>query len=186
MTTPVVAAIVAVADNGVIGRDNDMAWHIPSEFAHFRRMTLGRPVIMGRKSFAALGKPLPKRANIIVTRDKSWTAEGVTVCHSVEEAIDAGIIAAQKAGVDTVFITGGAEIYAQAMPWTEMLYYTEVHLTPEGQTRFPAFDRNEFNEVAREFHPRQPGDEADYTITVLQRKPGFFKKPLSVAPPTSS
>lgn len=185
MTTPVVAAIVAVADNGVIGRDNGMAWHIPSEFAYFRRMTLGKPVIMGRKSFEALGKPLPKRPNIIVTRDTSWTAPGVTVCHTVEAAIDAGIAAARASGANTVFITGGAEIYAQAMPWTEMLYYTEVHLTPAGQTRFPAFDRNEFNEVAREFHPRQPGDEADYTITVLQRKPQFLKKPLSVSPQTS-
>ena len=164
------ASIVAVAENGVIGRDNDMAWRIPSEFAYFRDMTIGKPVIMGRKSFDALGKPLRDRPNIIVTRDTTWRREGVLVCHSLEDAIASARRIAAGRGATTVFIAGGAEIYRQAMPLIDILYLTEIHLAPEGDVIFPAFDRGQFDETARTFHKAHPGDEADYTITVLQRK----------------
>lgn len=167
------ASIVAVAENGVIGKDNAMAWHIPSEFAYFRRMTLGKPIIMGRKSFESLGsKPLPKRTNIVVTRDPSWRAPDVMACTSLEDAIATARRIATGRGVDTIFITGGAEIYKQAMPLIDTLYLTEIHLSPEGTTFFPEFDRSQFVETSRLEQPQQDGEEAGYTITVLERKKG--------------
>lgn len=165
------ASIVAVADNGVIGNNNAMPWRIPSEFAYFRRMTLGKPIIMGRKSFESLGsKPLPKRPNIIVTRDPKWRADDVLACTSLEDAIATARRIATGRGVDTIFITGGAEIYKLAMPLIDTLYLTEVHLRPEGTTFFPDFDRSQFTETSRMEQPQQEGEDAAYTITVLERK----------------
>nr|AIA17306.1 Dihydrofolate reductase [uncultured bacterium] len=169
-----VSAIVAVADNGVIGRSGStnlgLPWHIKSEFQYFKNTTLGHPVIHGRKSFEALGKPLPKRPNIVVTRDPNYKAENVTIAHTVEEAIDVAKNLARQDGKGEIFICGGAEIYRLAMPVTDRLYYTEIHLKPEGDTFFPDFDRKEWQEVKREFHKAEPGEDADYTITVLDRK----------------
>ncbi len=164
------ASIVAVADNGVIGNNNAMPWHIPSEFAHFRATTIGKPVIMGRKSFEALGKPLAKRTNIVVTRDTTWSAAGVTVCHTLDDAIAAGKHTAHESGVDTVFIIGGADIYRQAMDVIDVLYLTEIHLSPAGETYFPDFDRARFHEIFREEHPQREGEAAGYTVTILERK----------------
>lgn len=163
------ASIVAVADNGVIGCDNKIAWKIRSEMLYFRDKTLGHPVIMGRKTFNDLGKPLPKRPNIVVTRDAGFQADGVIVRHSLEDAVKAGQDEARRLGVDTVFIGGGSEIYALAMPYIDRLYYTEIHLSPEGDARFPAFDRADFRETFREYHPKKDGEDAAYTITVLDR-----------------
>lgn len=168
-----VASIVAVADNGVIGKTGahlGMPWHIPSEFAYFKKTTLGHPVIHGRKSFAALGnKPLPKRPNIVVTRDKSFTGHGFDVAHTIEEAIDIARLRAAGLNVDTVFVCGGAEIYRQAMDLIDRLYYTEIHMQPEGDVTFPDFNRSEWREIRREFHKAQDGESADYSITVLER-----------------
>lgn len=163
------AAIVAVADNGVIGRDGGMAWHIPSEFAYFRSITLGHPVIMGRKSFESIGRPLKDRINIVVTRDRNWSAPGVTVFHDLQDAIDEGARLAARDLHDCAFIIGGADIYAQAMPQVDRLYYTEVHLSPDGDAHFPAFDRSAFTEVLRRAGDNMP-DEPAYTVTVLERK----------------
>lgn len=166
-----VSAIVAVAENGVIGKNNGMPWHIKSEFQYFKKTTMGHPVISGRKSFEALGKePLPGRANIIVTRDKDYSASGVTVVHTVEEAITLAKDIAEKDGVKEIFICGGAEIYRQSLHLTDKLYYTEIHLKPAGDIFFPAFDKNEWVETKREFHKALAGEDADYTITVLERK----------------
>jgi dihydrofolate reductase len=162
--------IAAVAENGVIGRNNQLPWHIKSEFQYFKTTTLGHPIVMGRRSFESLGKPLPKRANIIVTRDTSFSAKGVIVAHSVEEGVSIAKDIAAKENVGEVFIGGGADIYRLSLPHADRLYLTEIHLKPEGDTRFPAFDRNDWKEVKREFHPKQEGETADYTITVLERK----------------
>jgi dihydrofolate reductase len=164
-----VASIAAVAENGVIGRAGGMPWHIPSEYTYFRDMTIGKPVIMGRKSFDALGKPLRDRPNLVVTRDAAWRRDGVITCPTVEDAIAAARRIAAGRGAATVFIAGGAEIYRQAMPLIDTLYLTEVHLQPEGDVFFPDFDRGLFTETKRVFYKARPGDEADYTITVLER-----------------
>lgn len=169
--SPKLAAIVAVADNGVIGNKGGMAWHLPSESAYFRRMTLGHPVIMGRKSMDALGKPLPKRTNIVVTRDHTWQAPpGVLVRHALEDAISTGKAIAEKDGVDKVFIAGGADIYAATLPLIDTLYLTEVHGTPQGDVLFPDFNRAVFAETLRTDVPQQPDEAYAYTITVLERR----------------
>jgi dihydrofolate reductase len=165
-----VSLIAAVAENGVIGRDGQLPWHIKSEFQYFKNTTIGHPIVMGRRSFESLGKPLPKRANIVVTRDKNFRAEGALVLHTLEEGLAAARAIAEHEGVDEVFIGGGSDIYRLTLPEADRLYLTEVHLKPEGDTLFPAFDREEWREVKREFHKAKEGETADYTITVLERK----------------
>lgn len=165
-----VSLIAAVAENGVIGKDNQLPWHIKSEFQYFKNTTLGHPIVMGRRSFESLGKPLPKRANIVVTRDKTFAAQGVIVAHSLEEGIKIAKDIAAKDKVEEVFIGGGADIYRLSLPGADRLYLTEVHLKPEGDTRFPDFDRGDWKEVKREYHPAAEGETAAYTITVLERK----------------
>lgn len=161
--------IVAVAENNVIGDKGDMCWRIKSELQYFKKTTIGYPVIHGRKSFESLGAPLPERANIVITRDQNYAAEGIEVVHSLEDAIARAKEIAQRDGKDGIFIAGGAEIYRATLPMAERLYLTEVHMAPEGETRFPTFDRSEWRETKREFHKAQPGESADYTITVLER-----------------
>lgn len=163
-----IALIVAVAENGVIGKNNDMPWHIKSEFQYFKRTTLGYPIISGRKNFAATGL-LKGRANIVITRDTSFTAEGAIVVHTLDDAIATAQKIAAHDGKDKIFVVGGAEIYKMALPLVDTMYYTEVHLKPEGDIFFPPFDRALFTETKREPHVAQEGESGNYTITVLER-----------------
>ncbi|MDI1228747.1 MAG: dihydrofolate reductase [bacterium] len=165
-----VALIAAVAENGVMGKGDWLPWEIKSEFQYFKKTTLGHPIIFGRKTLETLGGPLPKRENIVVTRDQNYTAEGAVVKHTLEAAITHGKATAERDGMEQVFVGGGAEIYALALPHADRLYLTEIHLKPEGDTVFPPFDRSEWDEVKREFHKAKEGESADYTITVLERK----------------
>lgn len=166
-----ISLIAAVGENGVIGRDNDLPWHIKSEFKYFKATTLGKPVVLGRKCYESLGgKPLPGRANIIVTRNKDYAAPGAHVVQSLEDGLKLAADLAQKDGKDEVFVAGGAEIYRLSLPHADLLYLTEVHMKPEGDIFFPDFDRNAWRETRREFHKAQAGESADYTITVLARK----------------
>jgi dihydrofolate reductase len=167
-----ICSIAAVAENGVIGDGLHMPWKIRSELKYFERMTKHKPVIMGRKTFEALGQPLKERTNIIVTRDTSYTRPGIIVAHSLGQALDVAREVATKSGADEIMIGGGAEIYAQAMPFISRLYLTEIHLNPKGDIRFPAFGRTEWLETKREFHKAKEGETADYTITVLKRIAG--------------
>lgn len=164
-----IALIVAVAENGVIGKNNDMPWHIKSEFQYFKKTTLGYPIISGRKNFEATGF-LKGRANIIITRDTSYRAEDAIVVHTLDAAIATAQKIAADENKDKIFIVGGAEIYKLALPLVDTLYYTEVHLKPAGDIFFPAFNRADFVETKREAHTAQEGESADYTITVLERK----------------
>jgi dihydrofolate reductase len=166
-----VSLIAAVAENGIIGKNNALPWHIKSEFQYFKKTTLGHPIVLGRKSFESLGgKPLPKRANIIVTRDKGFSAPGVLVANSVEDGIKIAKDIAAKGNVGEVFVCGGADIYRLSLPAADRLYITKIHLKPDGDTKFPDFDRSDWKEVKSEFHPAAEGETADYTITVLERK----------------
>lgn len=148
MKQPVLSLLVAVARNGVIGRDNGLPWHLPEDLKRFKALTLGHPVIMGRKTFesilASLGKPLPGRENIVVTRSRSYAAPGCRVVHSLGEAVSA------CAGADEAFVIGGAEIFALALPLAQRLYATEIDADVEGDAAFPAYDRSAWREVARE------------------------------------
>ncbi|WP_448580583.1 dihydrofolate reductase [Thermaurantiacus sp.] len=139
VTRPDIILVVAAADNDVIGRDGRMPWHVPEDLRRFRRMTVGHPVVMGRKTFDSIGKPLPGRHNIVLTRDPSWRAEGVTAVPNLAEAIAAAGLD-PRARAPSIFVIGGAEIYALAMPIATRIELTRVHASPEGDTRFPRPD----------------------------------------------
>lgn len=132
-----VCLIAAVADNGVIGRGNDLPWRIKSEMRYFKEKTLGKPVIMGRKTFESLKAPLKDRTNIVITRDTSYVRPGIVVASSLDDAITRARSVAGQPGVDEIMSAGGAEIYAQALPCPDRFYKTGVHLSPEGDALFP-------------------------------------------------
>jgi dihydrofolate reductase len=135
--------IVAMAKNRVIGRNNQMPWHLPADFAWFKKKTLGHPVIMGRKTFESIGKPLPGRRNIVVSRNAQWHAAGCEVFHSLEDAL------ARCLPHEQVFVIGGAVLFEAAIPLADHLYLTEVDATPEGDTFFPALREKEWREHSR-------------------------------------
>ncbi|MCE9508046.1 MAG: dihydrofolate reductase [Alphaproteobacteria bacterium] len=165
-----ISLIAAVAENGVIGSGNRMPWRIKSELQYFMGMTRHKPVIMGRKTFESLDGPLKDRANIVVTRDAAYSRKGVIVAATLEKAFFVAREIARETGQEEVIVAGGAEIYAQALPLADRLYLSEIHLKPEGDSTFPAFDRSAWTETKREFHPAATGESADYTITVLERR----------------
>ena len=165
-----VSFVVAIADNGVIGRDNALPWKLSSDMAFFKRVTMGKPVIMGRKTWESLPKkPLPGRPNIVVTRDAGYAAAGAEVATSAAAALARGRALAVEAGVDEIMVIGGAQLYAEMFDHADRLYITEVHAQPEGDVDFPAFDRRQWREVSRERHKAGEKDSADYSFVVLER-----------------
>lgn len=165
-----ISLIAAVAENGIIGGGNKMPWRIKSEWQYFARVTKHKPLIMGRKTFESLDAPLKDRANIIVTRDAGYSRPGIIAVATFEKALFVAGEISRETGQDEIMIGGGAEIYTLALPLADRLYITEIHLKPEGDTKFPAFDRTDWVETKHEFHKALPGESADYTITVLERK----------------
>ena len=163
-----ISLIAAVAQNGVIGRDNDMIWHLPDDFAFFKRKTSHHPIIMGRKSLEALGKPLPNRTNIVITRNPDFTATGVIVVHTLDDAL-AEAKKAERA-TDEIFVIGGAEIYKMALPLVTTLHLTEIHQAYEGDAYFPAFDKREWIEVSRRPHPIDDRHAAAFDFVEYERK----------------
>ena len=162
--------VVALAENGVIGRAGALPWRLKSELRYFRGITMGKPVIMGRRTFASIGKPLPGRTNIVLSREECFAARGVLVAASLEAALAAARGDALRRGVGEICIIGGADIYVQTMPITDRLLVTQVHLTAEGDTRFPAIDPAVWNEAGRLQHPAGPGDDASFTTMVYERR----------------
>jgi dihydrofolate reductase len=164
-----IVLIAAIADNGVIGRGNGLPWRLKSDLQHFRALTMGKPVVMGRKTFLSIGKPLPGRTTIVVSRDRHFAAPGVAVAPRLEAAFAAARGDALRRGVDEIIVAGGAEIYAQAMAAATRLAVTEVHKSVEGDARFPAIDRNLWHEIART--EQQPGadDEATFSFVIYGR-----------------
>ena len=160
--------IWAMARNRTIGRDNALPWSLPDEMRHFVRNTRGKPVIMGRKQFEAMPAPLPDRANIVLTRNPNFRANGATVVRTLDEAV-AAAQAALKSDDGEAMVIGGAEIYALALPRADRLYFTLIDADIEGDTRFPEFDLNEWREVSREDHAADARHRYGYTIRVLDR-----------------
>jgi dihydrofolate reductase len=169
MTVPLII-VVAVAENGVIGRDNQLLWRLKSDLRRFRDLTWGKPMIMGRKTYESIGRPLPGRQTIVLTRDPGFSAEGVHVAHSWEQAETKGRELARVMQADAVAVAGGAEIYALALPVAQRIYLTRVHATPDGDAIFPAFDGKAFRELRRTDHPKGPDDEFPFTFIDLQRR----------------
>lgn len=159
-----ISIIVAVASNGVIGDKNSLLWHIREDMVHFRTTTSGHPVIMGRKTYDSIGRPLPKRTNVVITRDANLTIEGCTVVHSLEEAVS------MFDSAEEVFVIGGAQIYAQALPLADRIYLTVVGKEYEGDTSFPAFDYSQWTELSKEDYARGEEYEYPFSFITLERK----------------
>jgi dihydrofolate reductase len=160
-----VSLIWAMTRNRVIGRDNALPWRLPDEMRHFMRTTLGHAVIMGRKQFDAMGKPLAKRTNVVVSRNPTYVANGAVVVRTIEQAIEY----ARAAGDDEAMVIGGGEIYALALPKADRLYFTLIDTEMDGDTFFPAFDEGQWKEVEREDHAADERHPFAYSIKVLDR-----------------
>jgi dihydrofolate reductase len=158
--------IVAVADNHVIGRDNQLIWHLPKDLKQFKNLTTGHPIIMGRKTFESIGKPLPNRTSIIISRNTDFVAEGCVVVNSLADAI----AEAQKIESQEAFIIGGAEIYKIAMPISDKIYLTRVYHNFEGDTFFPEIDLNNWQETKREMNEIDDKHLYEFDFVELDRK----------------
>jgi dihydrofolate reductase len=170
---PPLAGIVAIAENGVIGLDNRLPWHISSDLKHFKALTLGKPVIMGRKTFASLGRVLPGRETIVVTRDSAFAAPaGVFVAANIEAALQLGELRAKALRAEEIILAGGGEIFAALIDRLDRLYVTLVALSPPGDAFFPSIDWSKWQEVSRTPHAPQKGDDAAFTFVDYVRIPG--------------
>jgi dihydrofolate reductase len=163
------AMIAGVAENGVIGSGNRIPWRISSDMAFFKRMTMGKPIVMGRKQYESVGRPLPGRTNLVVSRQVGYQPDGVIVISSLDAAIDHALSIAAADGADEAMIIGGGEIYAQAMRRAERLYISHIALRPEGDVRFPPIDPSIWREVEAPAVEVSPKDEATYRIAVYDR-----------------
>jgi dihydrofolate reductase len=169
---PQIALIVAVADNGVIGSRGAIPWRLKTDQQRFKMMTMGKPVVMGRKTFISLRRPLPGRTNIVVTHDASFRAAGAVVTTSFNEARAVALGDALRRLAPDIAVIGGAQIYAQWMDIADRVEITEVHARPEGDTFFAAIDRADWEEVARVRNSAGPDDSADFSyVTYRRRKP---------------
>ncbi|PTY37486.1 dihydrofolate reductase [Saccharospirillum sp. MSK14-1] len=164
-----IAMIWAMSENRVIGRDNKLPWYLPNDLKYFKQVTSGKPVIMGRKTYDSIGRPLPNRTNIVISRDTGFRAEGCQVVHSLDEALE--LAGAQLAvnGGDEVIVMGGAQIYAEALPRADRLYVTQVHATVEGDAFFPTIDFNAWQEQGREDFSAEGPNPYDYSFVVYDR-----------------
>ena len=167
---PIALGPVARARNGVIGRNGGLPWRLKSDLKLFKAVTLGKPVIMGRKTWDSLPrKPLPGRTNIVLTRDGSFEPGGAIVCERFEEAVSIGREQAEEDGVEEVCVIGGAALFALALPKARRMYLTEVQATVEGEVSFPPFDEAGWRDIRREAHPAGEGDDHAFVFRVLER-----------------
>jgi dihydrofolate reductase len=164
--SPRLELVVAVARNGVIGRDNGLPWRLPDDLRHFKRTTIGRPVLMGRRTWQSLGKPLPERLNLVLTRDPAFAAPGATVVHTLDAA------RAAAGAAEALMVIGGADLYRQVLTDAAVLHLTEVHADVDGDVRFPDFDRGRWRETWREEHPADERHALPFAFVRLERLTG--------------
>jgi dihydrofolate reductase len=163
--------VAAVAENGVIGRDNALPWRLKSDMQHFRAVTMGKPVVMGRKTFISIGKPLKGRTNIVVSRTPGYAAPGIVVAPSLEAALAAARGDALRRSAEGIAVIGGAGIFAETMRLAHRLEITAVHAAPAGDTFFPPIDPAVWRETARVRHPAAPQDDAEFSLITYERLP---------------
>ncbi|ELI6422936.1 type 3 dihydrofolate reductase [Aeromonas veronii] len=161
-----ISMIAAMAHDRVIGKDNQMPWHLPADLAHFKRVTLGKPVLMGRKTFESIGRPLPGRRNLVISRNPDYQAEGIEVVGSVEAAL--ALLAGSS--VEELMVIGGGHLYAEMLPSVDCLYLTRIDLAVEGDTRFPAFDDGQWQRVDCESHSADEKNPHPYSFETWQRR----------------
>jgi dihydrofolate reductase len=170
-SSPILSAIAAMAENRVIGKNNQLPWHLPADLQHFKLLTSGHPILMGRKTYQSIGKPLPNRTNIIMTRDPHWQAPaGCVVVTSPEQALQQAAALPAK----EIFIIGGAEIYHQLLPITQRIYLTIVHHTFAGDAYFPVLDTTAWQETNRTRHTADEKNAYDYSFLTLERVYGTY------------
>jgi dihydrofolate reductase len=165
-----VALILARADNGVIGRAGGLPWHLSGDLRFFKAQTLGKPVVMGRKTYQSIGKPLPGRPNLVITRDAGFRPAGVEVFAEVAAALARAQSLARDSDATEVMVIGGGEIYRRTLPLADRIYLTEVHAAPEGDTFFPDLDPAAWREVRRDSPVSGGQGQPDYSIVVLERR----------------
>jgi dihydrofolate reductase len=170
MSQAKIVLVVAVAQNGVIGRDGDLPWRLPSDLKRFKQLTLGKPVVMGRKTWDSIGRPLPGRPNIVVTRDASFAAPGATVVSSLDEGLAVAQREAEALGVDEICVIGGGQIYAQVFDRADILHVTRVEADVAGDTRFPAIDPAVFEKIADEPIPQGEKDSHAMHFATWRRR----------------
>ncbi len=158
-----ISLIAAMAQDRVIGEGNRMPWHLPADLRHFKNITLGKPVVMGRRTFESIGRPLPGRRNLVISRNPEWRAEGVEVAASLDEAL------ALVNGADEVMIIGGGQLYAEALPRADRLYLTLIDLVVEGDTYFPEYQHDDWQELERIAHEPDEQNPHAYTFVTLSR-----------------
>ncbi len=166
-----IALIVAASQNHVIGLDNQLPWHLPEDLQYFKAVTMGKPILMGRKTYDSIGRPLPGRVNIVLTRDTNWTAQGVEVVNNLDAAIAASEKACKAADVDELMIIGGEQIYRKFLPVANKLYLTKVEAEVEGDAYFPVIDSNQWRQVAEKI-PEKVGNYS-YRFVILERIAGL-------------
>jgi dihydrofolate reductase len=163
------ALIVAMAENRVIGINNNLPWHLSEDLKYFKRVTMGKPIIMGRKTFESIGRPLPGRTNIVVTRNPAYQAEGIKVVHSLGEAKKLAESITFIDGMEEAMVIGGVELYAQALQEADRIYLTQVHAEVHGDAWFPDFDSKQWRQVAREDFQAVEPNPYDYSFIVLDK-----------------
>ncbi|RFB16869.1 dihydrofolate reductase [Bacillus sp. HNG] len=161
-----ISLLLAMDKNQLIGKDNDLPWRLPADLAYFKRVTMGHPIIMGRKTYDSIGRPLPGRENIIVTRDTSYKAEGCKVIHSIDE-----IVKMSEETEQELFVIGGAEIFKEILPYSDRLYITVIDEEFEGDTYFPAFDKAEWQVISKEKGIKDEKNPYEYTFLVYEKIP---------------
>jgi dihydrofolate reductase len=164
-----IVLLAAVADNGVIGRDNALPFRQSTDLKRFKALTLGKPVLMGRKTYLSIGKPLAGRTNIVVSRDTGFAPDGVAVARSLEDALAVARDDARKRDADEIVVIGGTDIFVQTMPLADRMEITHVHARPEGDTYYPPIDRTHWRAVARSDHPAGPRDDSAFSYVTYVR-----------------
>jgi dihydrofolate reductase len=181
-----IVLVAAIGENGVIGREGALPWRMKSDLQHFRRVTINKPVIMGRKTYESIGKPLKDRTNIVLTRDLGLIVPGSVLATSLEAALGVARDDARKRGVDEIMVIGGSDIFTATLPIADRLEITRVHASPEGDVTFPLIDPRLWREVRHEYHGRGPDDDADFTVLTYERASEQNARPVSsseAAPP---
>ncbi len=165
-----IVLVAAVGENNVIGRYGQLPWRLKSDLKHFRELTMGKPVVMGRKTYESIGKPLPGRTNIVLTRDLSLQVPGGVLAGSLDAALAYARKDAAQRGVDEIMVIGGGDVFADTLPLADRLDITHVHAAPDGDAFFPPIDSADWREVARKDYPAGPDDEVGFTVAAYLRR----------------
>jgi len=166
---PIIALVVAMGENRAIGKGGKLPWRLSSDMRYFREITMGKPIIMGRRTFKSLPRVLDGRLNIVLTRHLGFVAPDAVMAHSLEEGLEAAQRSTERTGAEEIMIIGGEDVFREVLPQARRIYLTEVHASPDADTWFPTLDPNQWREISREAHPPGPKDDHAFSFVVLDR-----------------